>query len=94
VGVSEEDVDDFKEKCDLLPNLQLLDGPPNQEKSATPFAEWLEATCPGNVKRAAYCERNFIPDCSHRLEDFGGFFEKRRGLLRDALTKILVPTKK
>lgn len=91
--VPEASVEDFQEKADLLPNLQFLDGAPNQEKSDTPFEDWLKDAYPDKGKRAAYCERNLIPECSHKLKDFGEFFNQRREFIRAALTKRLLRQK-
>lgn len=93
-GVPEASVEEFQEKSDLLPNLQLLDGPPNEEKSDTPFEDWLKSAYAEKGKRAAYCDRNMIPECSYKLKDFGEFFTQRRELIRAALTKRLIQGKK
>jgi hypothetical protein len=93
-GVPESLVEEYQEKSDQLPNLQLLDGAPNEEKSDTPFEDWLKSAYADKGKRAAYCERNMIPECSYKLKDFGEFFTQRRELIRAALTKRLIQGKK
>ena len=93
-GVPESLVEEYQEKSDQLPNLQLLDGAPNEEKSDTPFEDWLKSAYADKGKRAAYCERNMIPECSYKLKDFDEFFAHRRELIRVALTKRLIQGKK
>ena len=93
-GVNPGDTDEFIERCDLLPNLQLLEGIPNQQKNDTPFADWMDSVYPKGAKRQNYMSTHLVPDCSFRLRDFDKFYEERQELLRDALTASLIDGKK
>ncbi len=41
-GIPEDEVDFYLQNVDALPNLQLLEGIPNQEKSSAAFVIWLD----------------------------------------------------
>ncbi len=74
-----------------IPNLQMLEGAPNVEKSDMPFAEWLEFRYPNPDDRAQYMERQYIPagkDTS--LAGFRAFHLERRRLMREELARILM----
>ena len=79
----------FMERVDLIPNLQLLEGQPNIEKSATPFSEWVEQCFPDVEKRSDYAKRNFIPAASFDLEHFMEFFAQRRAALLARLRELV-----
>jgi uncharacterized protein with ParB-like and HNH nuclease domain len=83
------DIDAYMESVDLLPNLQLLEGIPNQEKSASDFEDWLQKTCASKRERIDFCAKHFIPDCDLSLENFQEFFNERKALLRQKLADIL-----
>ena len=88
-GVPEELHDRFMAQVDLIPNLQLLEGQPNIEKAATPFAEWLAATYPEPQKRSDYLQRHFIPAVDYDLAHFLEFFAQRRAGLLVALRSLV-----
>ena len=69
-GIPDELHEQFMERIDLIPNLQLLEGQPNIEKAATPFAEWLAGYYPETDKRSDYLKRNFIPTTDYDLGHF------------------------
>ena len=61
-GVAPDDIAFCLEHVDHIPNLQLLEGAPNQEKSATSVDAWLSTTYPKPADRSAYRERHAIPE--------------------------------
>ncbi|HPD13634.1 MAG TPA: DUF262 domain-containing protein [Planctomycetota bacterium] len=87
--VEDADIDFCLENVDLLPNLQLLEGVPNQEKSDTEFAEWFKANHKTPEAKADYMKRHYIPDVDLVLSNFRQFFEKRKAKLRQALRSLL-----
>ncbi len=87
-GVPEEKLDTYADLVDRIPNLQLLEGTPNQEKSDRPFEEWLESAVPAD-QRSAYRDRHFIPDTAFDLLNFETFFEGRRKLMFARLQSLL-----
>ncbi|SIO07396.1 Protein of unknown function DUF262 [Sulfurivirga caldicuralii] len=92
-GIRDADIEFYLENVDLLPNLQLLEGIPNQEKSDMDFADWLARTCKSAEERANYMKRHFIPNVDLSFSNFREFVEKRKALLREELRRILHVTK-
>ena len=85
-----------REECidrrDGITNLQLLAGPENLSKSATPFADWFATQFGGKPAGAAqFRNQNYIPDVSQDLADFLAFTDTRRELMKTALGKLLLP---
>lgn len=72
-----------------IPNLQMLQGLPNIEKSDTPLYEWLEKAYPNDEERGEYRRRHFIPDGPYGASEFRAFFEARSVLLVNALGNAL-----
>jgi hypothetical protein len=88
-GVPQEDVDFFVEQADQLPNFQLLEGIPNQEKSDSDFGKWLNRTYPNNRERADYIAKHYIPDVALSVLNFREFVAERRNLLRAKFAALL-----
>jgi hypothetical protein len=88
-GIPDELHEQYMARVDLIPNLQLLEGQPNIEKSATPFAEWLTAVFPESEKRSDFVKRHFIPGVEHGFDHFLDFFARRRTLLLEALRHLV-----
>jgi hypothetical protein len=88
-GVSPSDVDLYVEQADQLPNFQLLEGIPNQEKSDADFAEWLGRSYAGGQERADYMAKHYIPDVDFSVLNFRDFAEKRRKLLKSKFAELL-----
>lgn len=90
-GVEREDVDALIATRDLLPNLQLLEGPENISKSDTPPAVWAAATFDSQGALEAYKARNALPWLPASVTDFGSFVRERREMLRQLLERALNP---
>jgi hypothetical protein len=89
-GVKADDTDFYLESVDALPNLQLLEGIPNQEKSDEEFEEWLSDAHKSKQAKQSFMERNYIPhDIGLSFKNFRKFFDGRRSLLLDGLTTVL-----
>jgi uncharacterized protein with ParB-like and HNH nuclease domain len=88
-GINGDDFDFYSENRDLLPNLQLLEGVLNQEKSATPFVEWLDQSCSTADERESFMRRHFIPTTDLTFANFREFTELRRAKLAQELRRIL-----
>lgn len=91
-GVPEESVGVFRELADLVPNLQLLEGVPNEEKSSQLFENWIEKKCPDEDERRRFRQLHFIPDEPLSLAGFEVFFRERRNMMMDRLSEILAPS--
>jgi hypothetical protein len=89
LGISGDVVSFCIDNVDLLPNLQLIEGIPNQEKNDADFSDWLNRAFKGKA-REAYLERNYIPDSvGLGLGDFQEFFNERKQLQFNALSQLL-----
>lgn len=88
-GIPEEDREFFTANVDRLPNLQLLEGLPNMEKSNRAFAEWLADRYPTEKERQLYRERHYIPDVDLSFASFPEFFRQRRALMLEQLRRIV-----
>ena len=78
-GVPEDDIPQFQDRADRLPNLQLLAGRPNQEKSATLPREWLDGL--GAEKAAEHRRLHDLGEVPAAIADFNEFYETRRDRL-------------
>jgi len=87
--VPAEQIEFYMERVDLLPNLQLLEGVPNQEKKDTPFENWLAKTSPSKSERTDYFARHYIPDVKLAFGNFREFYNRRRSALKTKLADIL-----
>jgi hypothetical protein len=88
-GVPNDSIESFADRADLLPNLQLIEGIPNQEKNDTDFDVWIARTFKAQQAQADYRSKNYIPDVDLRLPNFNEFFSERRELLKAELKKLL-----
>jgi hypothetical protein len=74
---------------DESPNLQLLEGPVNIAKSATPPDVWAETAFHSPEQRQAYLDRNQIPWLPSSTEDVVAFVEARRDRLAHLISAPL-----
>jgi hypothetical protein len=88
-GVPEGEIEYFLNGADRLPNLQLLEGTPNIEKSNTPFGTWLEDHCRSAQQLELYKQRHAIPDTDLAITNFRLFTESRRELLTRRLREVV-----
>jgi hypothetical protein len=80
---------EYQERVDRIPNLQLLQGTPNQEKASKAFAQWMAEQYPLEDERRAYMRQHYIPDTDPSLSNFLIFSEGRRNLMRARLREIV-----
>lgn len=73
---------------DLLPNLQLLEGPENVAKKDQVPLEWSLNNFPGEAYHA-YLSRNELPDLPAGPEYFEEWFEARRNRLQARFARVL-----
>jgi uncharacterized protein with ParB-like and HNH nuclease domain len=89
-GINGDELGFYLDNVDLLPNLQLLEGIPNQEKNDADFESWLRDTYKSKQALQSFTDKNYIPnDVDLDLDNFREFFEKRRILLSKSLTALL-----
>lgn len=75
--LSEEKINEWKEKRNTLPNLQLLEGSENESKNRAPLTEWIKA---GNS--VSYSDDNE----STELYNFENYYDKRK---KNMIAKLL-----
>lgn len=78
-------IESWKHLRNTLANLQLLEGRSNESKNDTPLEEWLQDE--GNLQYAKYIPQGM--DCS--LSQFEAFYNGRKNLMINELTRILLP---
>lgn len=88
-GVSEGAVEQARERRNRLPNLQLLEGALNLEKSAALPSSWLAEHSPDKASNTAYRERHDFGDLPGDMDGFLTFYEARRERLRRRVTALL-----
>lgn len=90
-GVPVDDIDDFQEMVNGLPNLQLLEGTENIEKLASMPADWIRKILPESKKsnRASYCENHLLGQIPESLTEFRTFYENRRDALRSRIVELV-----
>jgi uncharacterized protein with ParB-like and HNH nuclease domain len=89
-AIASDDLSFYLDSFDLLPNLQLLEGIPNQEKNDAEFEDWMSEKYTSEKAAQGFREKNYIPDdIDLGLANFREFFEKRRALLANRLTALL-----
>jgi len=81
--------DDWQNKKDTIPNLQMLEERKNRVKNKREFNDWLEME--NEIDKEEYFSDNYIPrNISYDIKNFDEFYEKRKELLIAALKKILL----
>lgn len=89
LGLSNDEIDDFKEKLNSLPNLQLLEGRVNQSKNNTPFERWLNRSFSNDLDKRDFMRKHYIPGTDLSIRNFQEFFEKREETLFNAFKEMV-----
>ena len=89
IGFSDDEIRVIQGQADQIPNLQLLQGTMNTEKSDKPFKEWLNEQYPLEDERHYYMSHHYVPDEDSTIENFQSFFEMRRELMKNKLYEIV-----
>ena len=76
------------DRRDLLPNLQLLEGPENISKKDQQPLHWAKSTFHG-AAYDAYLARNDLPGLPRDATDFDDWFTRRRAALAERLRTLL-----
>lgn len=87
-GVEDDDLDDFRDMANRLPNLQLLEGGENLAKQASLPVEWMEETMKPSA-RSNYCDLHLLGTVPKAIADFRGFYEARKEELKARLGSLL-----
>tara|TARA_R110000851_G_scaffold42017_4_gene104845 strand:- start:1245 stop:2993 length:1749 start_codon:yes stop_codon:yes gene_type:complete len=90
LGFGDEEASELQELANELPNLQLLEGPMNNEKRAKLPLPWLEDTYQGDaIKRQSYVDRHLLGDLPDNIDGFREFATVRREMLLALIEKTL-----
>ena len=88
-GVADEQIEAFRDRCDRLANLQLLDRSINHEKRATLPADWLDVHCPDDQARQNYCDRHLLGNVPEEITEFTDFYSTRRQKLQERIVALV-----
>ena len=87
--IPEKDMDTFIKNQDYIGNLQLLEGIPNEEKSAQEFDKWLLLNYPNEAARNEYMLKNYIPsNIDLQFPNYLNFIDRRQELIKSKLMEI------
>lgn len=87
--IADDQIEAFRDRCDRLANLQLLDRSVNNEKRATLPADWLHMHCPDSQARQTYCDRHLLGDVPKEIKDFASYYAARRQKLRNRIAELV-----
>jgi len=90
-GVPLEQVDEFIEACNKLPNLQLLEGSINNQKRQKMPHDWYAQQWPNESGRLAHLQSQAITSLPEELSQFMGFYHERHEVLRARIEVALQP---
>ena len=79
---TDQQIESFKSSCHKLANIQLLSPTENQEKSDTPYEDWINTSTPNDD----YYSKNLIPrDITYEFSNFLNFIDKREKILKEKI---------
>ncbi|MDE0263563.1 MAG: DUF262 domain-containing protein [Bryobacterales bacterium] len=87
--VSEEKIEQFRDRANRLGNLQLLPGQVNTEKSATMPAEWLVRAYPDESQRRRASDDHLLGCVPEEMTGFLEFYNARRERLVERIKSLL-----
>jgi len=90
-GVDEGRFEEFVQRANRLPNLQLLVGTLNNEKRKRMPHEWIAQLHPSKKAQQAYLGSHAIPFLPESLAEFSDFYDQRRGVLEHLIRRSLNP---
>ena len=88
-GVDESQIEQFRDGCDRIANLQLLDRAINNEKRAILPADWLDRHCSTEEAKQNYCDRHVLGDVPRKVPEFLEFYASRRDKLRERIALLV-----
>ena len=88
-GVSDDEIEDFQEMADGLPNLQLLEGPENLEKLASMPSEWIKKAFASESDKTNYRKNHLLGEVPDSMAEFRTFYTTRREALRTRIVEML-----
>lgn len=92
-GIGEDDHMSLQERRDQIPNIQLIEGVRNQEKSSKDPSVWVESEFGTDEQRDKWKQQNFIGRLPKDVTEFEAFFKDRRKRMKRRLEKELMKHK-
>jgi hypothetical protein len=89
LGFDDEHIETLARHANDLPNLQLLEGPINNEKWAAMPGDWLAKHLPDPAAQLHYRSKHELGDLPADLRGFDAFHSARRERLRTKLLEML-----
>ena len=86
--MAEDDIPEFQDRANRLPNLQLLVGEENQSKRDKLPREWIDSICDSKAA-ADYVSRHDLGEIPVDITGFNAFYEARRERLLGRLRGLL-----
>lgn len=86
--ISDDDIIFYKNSCNKLVNLELIDRIQNQQKSDSLFDVWISMEFPDENDKSVFCTEHLIPtgiNCS--FDNLHEFFEERKKLLKNKIVE-------
>ena len=87
--VSDEKIEEFRDRANRLGNLQLLPGRVNTEKGATMPVEWLASKYPDEGRRRRFQDDHLLGSVPEKMTEFGEFYDARRQCLVERINELL-----
>ena len=85
-SITEGLIEQYKIQLNRLANLQVLDSVDNNEKSDTPYSEWVRGKYPNDKEFELYKQEHFIPNnISLEFSEFLQFVKMREELLKQKI---------
>ena len=94
IGFDPEEAEEIQRMANGLPNLQLLEGPINNEKRARLPAEWIREHLPADEGRQNYVDKHLLRDLPEDIAAFRAFHEARRDALKPRIEEMLLAPQK
>ena len=88
-GIAEEQIEEFRQKVNGLPNLQLMEGSANIGKSDKMPMEWVMENYPDRDAREMYLASHDMHDLPDSITEFLTFYEARRQRIAARLRGLL-----
>lgn len=88
-GVDDSLTDEYRDRMNSLPNLQLLEGPVNTQKADRLPAEWARLQYPDEQARNMYLSSHDMHDLPGDMTGFLSFYEARRDRMAARLRELL-----
>ena len=89
-GYNQDEGENLRWLADTIANLQLLDGPMNNEKRAKLPKEWLKFVHKSGTAQNDYCSKHQLGKLPEDIFEFKAFAEARVEAMRAMLTELLI----